>query len=64
MTLPIQEWDYRKAVELAQRESIISDYFVFLFRNNSGYYVIDNMGLVNSDEKLIMKLYKGLANIS
>ena len=61
MTLPIQEWDYRKAVELAQRESIISDYFVFLFRNNSGYYVIDNMGLVNSDEKLIMKLYKGLA---
>lgn len=60
MTLPIQEWDYRKAVELAQTESMCSDYFIYLFRNNAGYYVIDNSGLVNSDEKLIMKFYKGL----
>ena len=61
MKLPIQEWNYHKAVEIAQKESMFSDYFVFLFRNNAGYYVIDNNALVNSDEKLVMKLYKGLA---
>jgi hypothetical protein len=61
MTLfqPIKEDSYLKALDVAIQESLERTCFIYLFRNNRGYYIIDIIGELFSDEKLILKLYKG-----
>ena len=59
MKFPIKETDYIQAVTLAMEESLQINWPVYLFRNNSGYYWIDILGEIFSDEKLIMSIFKG-----
>ena len=56
---PIKEDSYLKALDVAIQESSQRDCFIYLFRNNRGYYIIDIFGELFSDEKLIMRIFKG-----
>lgn len=57
---PILETSFIYARERAIEESLNhSDFFIYLYRNNAGYYVIDHTGLKHSDEKIIATFKNG-----
>ena len=43
----------------AWAKSIFDDCFYYVFRNSLGKYIVDIIGLVNSDETLVCIYYKG-----
>ena len=59
--LPIKIKTYVTAVQEAMELSAKVNYPVYLFRITEGGYVIDNQAEVYSNEKLILKLFKGKA---
>jgi hypothetical protein len=58
---PIKEETFIYATERAKEESLEHpDHFIYLFRSNLGYYLIDVLGFPKfSDERLIATYYKG-----
>jgi hypothetical protein len=59
ITLPLKVGSYISAMAEAQEISLTVDVPVYLFRLTEGGYVIDVLAEVYSNEKLIMKLFKG-----
>lgn len=58
---PIKVFDYKEAIEIAQRESIDHpDWFIYVFYNLVGHYTIDFQGLSFSGERLVITLRNGL----
>jgi len=57
---PIKETSFIYARERAKEESLDHpDHFIYLLRSNSGYYLIDHIGLKHSDEKIIFTFKNG-----
>ena len=61
MMYPILVHDYSKAIEMAMNESVINESLIYLIRSNSGAYIIDIIGEIFSDEKLVMTIFRGEA---
>ena len=61
MTLPIKFDHYVTAINEALEFSLTVNYPVYLFRINEGGYVLDQVADVYANEKLILKLFKGLS---
>jgi hypothetical protein len=59
ITLPLKVGSYISAMAEAQEISLTVDVPVYLFRVMEGGYVIDTVPEVYSNEKLIIKLFKG-----
>lgn len=59
ITLPLKVGSYISAMAEAQEISNAIDVPVYLFRVLEGGYIIDTVPEVYSNEKLIIKLYKG-----
>jgi hypothetical protein len=59
MNLPLKVPTYISALSEAQEISLASNVPIYLFRISDGGYVIDNQSEVYSNEKLILKLFKG-----
>ncbi len=57
---PLKEYTYVTARELAREESIEHpDHNIYLLKLSSGGYVIDYLGIVGDDEKLLMIFKNG-----
>lgn len=57
---PIKQLTFVTAHETAKEESMSHrEMFIYLFRSNSGGYVIDYLGVPKSDEKVIATYHKG-----
>jgi hypothetical protein len=57
---PIQQTTFITARETAKEESLSHpDHFIYLFKNNSGGYLIDHLGIVHSDERILLTFKKG-----
>jgi len=57
---PIKETSFIYARERAIEESFFHpDHFIYLLRSNSGFYLIDHLGLIHSDEKIIFTFKNG-----
>jgi len=61
MTLPLLIPTYVTAIQEAMDISLKSDFIVYVFRVTEGGYCIDFNPEVYSNEKLIVKLFKGEA---
>lgn len=61
MTLPIKIQTYVTAILEATEYSVKVDFPVYVFRVLEGGYCIDSNAEVYSNEKLIVKLFKGQA---
>jgi hypothetical protein len=59
MIYPLLIHDYYQAVKIALDESITNNMVTYLIRCNSGGYIIDVVGEIFSDEKLVMAIFKG-----
>jgi hypothetical protein len=61
MIYPVLIYDYEEALNAAILESLENNVLTYLIRSNSGGYIIDIIGEVFSDEKLVMTIFKGEA---
>ena len=59
MTFPIKHKTEQQAMREAFMISARSLYFVYVFFNTAGYYVVDTLGIRYSDEFRIGTFYKG-----
>jgi hypothetical protein len=59
MIYPIKIASYVTAMYEAQEASVKEPVPIYLFRASEGYYVIDTQAGEYSNEKLIIKLYRG-----
>ena len=57
---PIREESFIYARERAKEESFEHpDHFIYLFKSNSGGYVIDHIGIRHDDERILMTFKNG-----
>jgi len=51
---PLKESSFIYARERAKEESLEHpEHFIYLYKNNAGWYVIDHIGIKHDDERLI-----------
>lgn len=47
---------FETAIEISQQHK---DFFIYLYKSNGGYYIIDHLGVNHSDERLISTFKNG-----
>jgi len=57
---PIKVDTFISARETAKEESLDHpEHFIYLYKSNSGHYVIDHIGIKHDDERLLFTFKKG-----